>query len=113
MAEVVLTQARGQAVQITINRPDRHNAINEALCAGLAAAIDAAESDRTVRAIVLTGAGDRVFCAGGDLKPSDDGSPFAFLGRGQALVVVAGGFLLLVIVELVRGVLWRPVSRTS
>ncbi|HMM78164.1 MAG TPA: enoyl-CoA hydratase-related protein [Gammaproteobacteria bacterium] len=77
MAEVVLTQARGQAVQITINRPDRHNAINEALCAGLAAAIDAAEADRTVRAIVLTGAGDRVFCAGGDLKPSDDGSPFA------------------------------------
>jgi len=77
VAEVVLTQARGQAVQITINRPDRHNAINEALCAGLAAAIDAAESDRTVRAIVLTGAGDRVFCAGGDLKPSDDGSPFA------------------------------------
>ncbi|MGE3773238.1 MAG: enoyl-CoA hydratase-related protein [Gammaproteobacteria bacterium] len=77
MAEVVLTEARGQAVQITINRPDRRNAINEALCAGLAAAIDAAEADPAVRAIVLTGAGDQVFCAGGDLKPSADGSPFA------------------------------------
>lgn len=77
MAEVVLTEARGQAVQITINRPDRRNAINEALCAGLAAAIDAAEAGPEVRAIVLTGAGDQVFCAGGDLKPSADGSPFA------------------------------------
>ncbi len=77
MAEVVLTEARGRAVQITINRPDRRNAINEALCAGLAAAIDTAEADPQVRAIVLTGAGDQVFCAGGDLKPSADGSPFA------------------------------------
>lgn len=77
MAEVVLSQARGQAVQITINRPDRRNAINEALCAGIIAAIDAAEADPAVRAIVLTGAGEQVFCAGGDLKPSADGSPFA------------------------------------
>lgn len=77
MAEIVLSEARGQAVQITINRPDRRNAINEALCAGISAAIDAAEADPAVRAIVLTGAGEQVFCAGGDLKPSADGSPFA------------------------------------
>lgn len=77
VTEVVLSQARGSAVQITLNRPDRRNAINEALCTGLAAAIDAAEADPAVRAIILTGAGDEVFCAGGDLKPSADGSPFA------------------------------------
>ncbi len=77
MTEVVLRAVRGQAMQITINRPDRRNAINEELCAGIAAAIDAAEADPTVRAIVLTGSGDQVFCAGGDLKPSADGSPFA------------------------------------
>lgn len=77
VTDSVLTALRGQAVQITINRPDRRNAINETLCAGIAAAIDAAEADPAVRAVVLTGAGDQVFCAGGDLKPSADGSPFA------------------------------------
>ena len=77
MAEVVLSEARGQAVQITINRPARRNAINETLCAGIQAAIDAAEAEPSVRAIVLTGAGSQTFCAGGDLKPSADGSPFA------------------------------------
>jgi enoyl-CoA hydratase/carnithine racemase len=77
VTDVVTSQARGQALQITINRPERRNAINEALCAGIAAAIDAAEASAEVRAIVLTGAGDQSFCAGGDLKPSADGSPFA------------------------------------
>ena len=42
MTDIVTSEARGQAVQITINRPERRNAINEALCAGIAAAIDAA-----------------------------------------------------------------------
>ncbi len=77
MTDIVTSEARGQAVQITINRPERRNAINEALCAGIAAAIDAAEANAEVRAIVLTGAGEQSFCAGGDLKPSADGSPFA------------------------------------
>ena len=42
-----------------------------------AAGLDAAEADRSVRAVVLTGAGDKAFCAGGDLQPAADGTPFA------------------------------------
>lgn len=76
MTEVVYSTPRGQAVQITINRPERRNAINEEVCAGIAAAIDAAEANADVRAIVLTGAGEQAFCAGGDLKPGADGAPF-------------------------------------
>lgn len=76
MSDVVLSAARGLALEITINRPERRNAINEDVCAGIAAAIDAAEANPEVRALVLTGAGDQAFCAGGDLKPNADGAPF-------------------------------------
>jgi len=77
MTDTVLSELRGAAWWITLNRPERRNAINEALCAGVADALDRAEATPAARAIVLTGAGDQSFCAGGDLKPSADGSPFA------------------------------------
>lgn len=76
MSEMVLSEAQGPVLRLTINRPDRRNAINEEVCRGLQAAIDTAENDPRIRVLVLTGAGDQVFCAGGDLKPSADGSPF-------------------------------------
>lgn len=76
MTEVVLAATEGAAFRITINRPKRRNSINEEVCLQIAAAIDAAEADRDVRAVVLTGAGDQAFCAGGDLKPGADGAPF-------------------------------------
>lgn len=76
MTEVVRTAMRGHALEITINRPERRNSINEDVCASIAAAIEAAENKPEVRAIVLTGAGDAAFCAGGDLKPNADGAPF-------------------------------------
>lgn len=55
---------------LTINRPEVRNAINNHVINELHAAIEHAEADADVRAIVLTGAGDRAFCAGGDLQPS-------------------------------------------
>lgn len=76
MSQTVVSHARGPAVQITLNRPTQHNAVDEALCRDLVAALDAAEADAAVRAIVLTGAGEEVFCAGGDLKAGAAGSPF-------------------------------------
>lgn len=72
----VRTETAGGVCTITIDRPERRNALNEAVAAGIMAAIDAAESDRSVRALVLTGSGDKAFCAGGDLKPGADGTPF-------------------------------------
>jgi enoyl-CoA hydratase/carnithine racemase len=62
----VLTEDRGPVRVITLNRPERLNAMTEELIAGLNAALEAAHADTSVRAIVLTGAG-RAFCAGDDL----------------------------------------------
>ena len=52
---------------ITLNRPEARNALTSEMLAGLARALDHADSSSTVRAVVLTGAGN-AFCAGGDVK---------------------------------------------
>jgi enoyl-CoA hydratase len=76
-AAAVLVERRGQILLITLNRPEARNAVNQALAAGLAAAIDELDGDEALRAGVLTGAG-RGFCAGFDLKGFMRGeSPFA------------------------------------
>ena len=77
MMAVVESARDGAVMRITINRPERRNALNEDVCAGIAASLDAAEADPGVRLVVLTGAGDKAFCAGGDLKPGADGAPFS------------------------------------
>ncbi len=59
---------RGTALVLTLDRADRHNALSRDLIEQLGAAARAASSDRSVRAIVLTGAGEKAFCAGADLK---------------------------------------------
>ncbi len=76
MAEPVLTERRGAALWIIISREERRNALNEQVALGIQAALDAAEADRSVRAVVLTGAGEKAFCAGGDLQLQADGTPF-------------------------------------
>ena len=73
---VVLVERRGQTQWITINRAGRRNAINREVMAGIQQGILDALDDRSVRAIALTGAGDRAFCAGGDLSPTATGAPF-------------------------------------
>jgi enoyl-CoA hydratase/carnithine racemase len=60
-------ETRGQVALITLNRPDQLNAFNGQMAMDLKRAIGDAVSDRTVRAIVLTGAG-RAFCSGADLS---------------------------------------------
>jgi enoyl-CoA hydratase/carnithine racemase len=69
---------RARAVlTIAIDRPERRNALNEAVAQGIVAGLDEAEADRSIQVVVLTGAGDKAFCAGGDLQPAADGTPFA------------------------------------
>jgi len=65
--QVVLTERRDGVVTVTLNRPDRLNAMDAALLDGLLAAVERAVSDPGVRVVVLTGAG-RAFCVGGDLQ---------------------------------------------
>jgi len=63
----------GQVAMITLDRPDARNAYSEAMVDELLAALDRADDDTTVRAVVLTGAGP-AFSAGGDLKAMRDRS---------------------------------------
>ncbi|MDH4480811.1 MAG: enoyl-CoA hydratase/isomerase family protein [Rhodoferax sp.] len=61
-------ELRGPVLWLTITREERRNAMSHDVLAGLAQAIGQAQSDRGVRAIVLTGAGSKAFCAGADLQ---------------------------------------------
>jgi methylglutaconyl-CoA hydratase len=67
MSDAVLTAKAGHVLTITINRPDKRNAMNAEVIAGIAAGWRAAHEDGDIRIIVLTGAGDKAFCAGADL----------------------------------------------
>jgi methylglutaconyl-CoA hydratase len=72
----VIFEKRGQALWIAINRPDKRNAINGDVVAGISKGYRDAHDDADVRVIVLTGTGDKAFCAGADLQAT--GAAFAF-----------------------------------
>lgn len=74
--EVVLLETKGRVQWIQINRPGRRNALNEAVARGIARGLRDAQANPEIRAVVLTGVGDKAFCAGGDMQPAADGSPF-------------------------------------
>lgn len=76
MQDVVQVRKDGAVMTVSINRPERRNALNELVADGIAAALDDAERDPSMRAVILTGAGDKAFCAGGDLQLNADGTPF-------------------------------------
>jgi enoyl-CoA hydratase/carnithine racemase len=68
MEPLLLVRGRGGAVaEIVLNRPRQHNALNLAMWQGLARLADQLQADRTVRAVVLRGAGERAFSAGADV----------------------------------------------
>lgn len=64
-------ERRGAAALLTIDRPERRNAIDAAAAAGLRTGLDEFESDEGARVLVLTGAGGEAFCSGADLKAID------------------------------------------
>lgn len=66
--KAVLVDRPGNVMVITINRPEARNAINSAVSIGVGEALEEAQHDPDVRAVVITGAGDKSFCAGADLK---------------------------------------------
>jgi enoyl-CoA hydratase/carnithine racemase len=87
MAYETLLFAREESFAIiTLNRPPA-NAISEPLMRELNAALNAVESDDTVRAVIVTGAGDRIFCAGADLGSAFSGGDVdTFIRFGNAVV---------------------------
>jgi 2-(1,2-epoxy-1,2-dihydrophenyl)acetyl-CoA isomerase len=78
----VLTEKHGAVAVITLNRPDKRNAIDIPLRLALADAIEAADRDPSVRAIVLTGAGSN-FCSGGDIGTMERMDPREAMERAQ------------------------------
>jgi enoyl-CoA hydratase/carnithine racemase len=77
MSAVVLTERHGPSLRITLNRPDRRNALNAEVLSLISRGLDEAEADPEVRVVVISGTGDKAFCAGGDLSASADGAPFS------------------------------------
>lgn len=71
----LLEEMRGPVMWLTINREEKRNSISAAVLAGLSDALARANKSRDVRAIVITGAGTRAFCAGADLQ---SGKSFKF-----------------------------------
>lgn len=67
MTDLVLTETRDGVTVLALNRPEKLNALNYALIDRLLEVLDAVEVDGSVRAVILTGAGERAFSAGGDI----------------------------------------------
>jgi len=72
MNDEVKCETRGAIRLITINRPEARNALNRAVREGLREAFIAFEADESAQVAILTGAGDKAFCAGMDLKEAAD-----------------------------------------
>lgn len=67
-SDELLVEQRGAVLWLTITRESRRNAMSHSVLAGMADAIGAAQAQRGIRAIVITGAGSKAFCAGADLQ---------------------------------------------
>jgi enoyl-CoA hydratase/carnithine racemase len=67
MTTVVRSSRQDARLVLTIDRPERRNALNADVIGALQEALDQARSDDTIRVVVLTGAGEEAFCAGADL----------------------------------------------
>jgi len=83
----------GYVVTVELNRPEALNAMNTAMGADLHACFDALAWDKTVRAVVLTGAGEKAFCAGGDLKEREGMTDEAW--RAQHVIFEQAAFKIL------------------
>lgn len=78
--ESLIVKHTGAVATIRLNRPEKHNALNARLCHELIDALDRLEADDGVNVLILTGAGEKAFCAGADMaeavggdRPKDSG----------------------------------------
>ena len=67
----------GAIATITLHRPEKLNAFTRVMMDEVIAALDITDADDTVRAVIMTGHGDRAFCAGADLTPDNGGHVFS------------------------------------
>lgn len=82
MSENISIERDGFVAIITINRPEKLNSMTPAMADALVAAVEGFNTDDTVRCVILTGAGERAFCAGSDIRVLDDyDTPWNFRNR--------------------------------
>src|SRR5690606_37056142 len=91
MPDPVLFETRGKIAIITINRPERRNALNAAVHRGIRDRLEEFEADPQLHVAILTATGDKAFCAGMDLKEAaEQGTGFPARGPG-GLPVIGNG----------------------
>ena len=83
MTEELIRERRGPILVLRLNRPDARNALTPQLLSGIGAAVLEAESEPEIRVIVLTGTGDRAFCAGMDLRSFSQGESMGLDDEGR------------------------------
>jgi len=81
--QVLLYAVQDRVATVTLNRPERRNALGADLIEALMAAVDRAAADPDVRAVILTGSGQKAFCAGGDLAGGLQGGDGALAAHAQ------------------------------
>lgn len=103
--QYILVERNEQVGIVTLNRPKELNALNNRLVAELADALDEFDRDEAIRCIVVTGAGDKAFAAGADIKEMSDKSPIDMMIGGfeqwgrirrihTPLIAAVGGYAL-------------------
>jgi enoyl-CoA hydratase len=92
--ETVLYEKDGELAVITVNRPDKLNALNLQVCRDLLGALDLAAADAEVAAVVVTGAGEKSFVAGADIAAMSEMTPLdalAFADLGHRIGAAIAG----------------------
>jgi enoyl-CoA hydratase/carnithine racemase len=84
VTDELVRERRGDVLVLRLNRPEARNALTPGLMRGIGQAVLDAEADREVRVIVLTGTGDRAFCAGMDLRAFASGDAGVSSGEAYA-----------------------------
>lgn len=118
--DILLISKENHVLRLTLNRPERRNALNDDLILHLTRAFEDASADPDVRVVILSGVGDKAFCSGADLTPQADTFGFDYseprsnfadmLRAGRAMTVpligringycLAGGMGLLAVCDL-------------
>jgi methylglutaconyl-CoA hydratase len=80
-SNTLLVRREGSTITATINRPDKLNALNKEVFDELKSLVDVLETDKTARALILTGAGEKAFCVGADLKERQGMNEKSILSR--------------------------------
>jgi 1,4-dihydroxy-2-naphthoyl-CoA synthase len=88
--EQIMVTTKAGIAEVTLNRPDRYNALGSRIVGELGDALEEIEGSGEVRAMVLTGAGDKAFCSGVDLKERTEMDADGRWTHNRALGAFAG-----------------------